>query len=259
MPEAPATPEAPAIGIVGLGRLGSAVRSVCRAEGRDVALTASRRSGWSYARVPDVLVDASAPEAHADVLDHCATHRTPLVVCVSNLTDGQWKALAELAEVVPVVRATNLSFGHYLQVRIAECTAAVTGGRFAAATTVRERHPLGKAHRPSATALALADGWAAASGRAVADIADERSGLPVSEHELSHIWPGESLHVRHHVADWDVPARGALAAADWAHGAAPGLVTMRDVYDDLVHDGLVHDGLVHDGLVHDDLTARSTP
>ncbi|GAA3097805.1 dihydrodipicolinate reductase C-terminal domain-containing protein [Streptomyces echinatus] len=232
MPDTPAS-DGPTIGIVGLGRLGSALTTVCRADGTRVCLTATRSGGWSAEAVPDVLVDASAPEAHPDVLDYCATHRVALVACVSNLTDTQWKALEELAGTVPVVRATNLSFAHYLQARIAEFTAALTTGRFAAATTVRERHPLGKAHRPSATALALADTWAAASGRAVADIADERSGLPVSEHELTHTWDGESLHVRHHVGSWTVPARGALAAAGWARAASPGLVTMRTVYDDL--------------------------
>ncbi|MEU3830767.1 hypothetical protein GT045_24045 [Streptomyces sp. SID486] len=232
MPERPGN-GGPTIGIVGLGRLGSALRSVCRDDGTDVTLTASRRTGWSVDAVPDVLVDASAPEAHPQVLDYCATHRVALVACVSNLTDTQWKALEELAGAVPVVRATNLSFAHYLQTRIAEFTAALTTGRFAATTTVRERHPLGKAHRPSATALALADTWAAASGRTVADIADERAGLPVSEHELTHTWDGESLHVRHHVGSWTVPAWGALAAADWARAAQPGVVTMRTVYDDL--------------------------
>ncbi|QKW53977.1 dihydrodipicolinate reductase C-terminal domain-containing protein [Streptomyces buecherae] len=232
MPEAP-TSGGPTIGIVGRGRLGSAVRAACQASGTRVTLTASHRGGWSVDAVPDVLVDASAPEAHPDVLDYCATHRLPLVACVSNLSDTQWKALEELAEGIPVVRATNLSFAHYLQVRIAEFTAAHATGRFDATTTVRERHPLGKAHRPSATALALADTWHRASGRAVADIADERAGLPVSEHEVTHTWDGEALHVRHHVGSWAVPARGALAAADWARTAAPGLVTMRTVYDDL--------------------------
>ncbi|MFJ8693997.1 dihydrodipicolinate reductase C-terminal domain-containing protein [Streptomyces roseolilacinus] len=232
MPERPVG-GGPTIGIVGLGRLGSALRSVCRDHGTRVTLTASRRGGWSVEAVPDVLVDASAPGAHAEVLDYCATHRVPLVACVSDLTDTQWKALEGLAGEVPVVRATNLSFAHYLQVRVAEFTAALTAGGPAATTTVRERHPLGKAHRPSATALALADTWARASGRAVADIADERAGLPVSEHELTHTWDGESLHVRHHVGSWTVPARGALAAAGWARAASPGLVTMRTVYGDL--------------------------
>ncbi|MBB5936455.1 dihydrodipicolinate reductase C-terminal domain-containing protein [Streptomyces zagrosensis] len=223
----------PTIGIVGLGRLGSALETACQANGTRVVLTASRRGGWAVEAVPDVLVDASAPEAHTEVLDYCATQRVPLIACVSNLTDTQGKALDELAEVVPVVRATNLSFAHYLQVRITEFTAALTTGRFGATTTVRERHPLGKAHRPSATALALADTWAGASGRAVADIADERAGLPVSEHEMTHTWDGEALHVRHHVGSWTVPARGALAAAHWARAAPPGLATMRTVYDDL--------------------------
>ncbi|MFE4601084.1 dihydrodipicolinate reductase C-terminal domain-containing protein [Kitasatospora indigofera] len=233
MPETPAT-GGPALGVVGRGRLGTALLAACRADGTPVSLTASRGGGWQADAVPEVIVDASAPEAHDDVLDYCASHRVPLVACVSNLTDAQWASLAELATVVPVVRATNLSFAHYLQLRIAEFTAALTRGPLGAAgTTVRERHPAGKAHRPSATALVLAETWTGASGRAVTDIADERAGLPVSEHELTHTWDGESLHVRHHVGSWAVPARGALTAARWARTAPPGLVTMRTVYDDM--------------------------
>ncbi|MGW4693802.1 dihydrodipicolinate reductase C-terminal domain-containing protein [Kitasatospora cineracea] len=234
MPDEVPAAGGPALGVVGRGRLGSALLAACRADGTRVSLTASRRDGWQADAVPDVLVDASAPGAHADVLAYCTAYRVPLVACVSNLTDAQWASLEELAAVVPVVRATNLSFAHYVQLRIAEFTAALARGPLGpTTTTVRERHPIGKAHRPSATALVLAQTWAGASGRTVADIADERAGLPVSEHELTHTWDGESLHVRHHVGSWAVPARGALTAAGWARTAAPGLVTMRTVYDDL--------------------------
>ncbi|GGZ18994.1 dihydrodipicolinate reductase C-terminal domain-containing protein [Streptomyces nitrosporeus] len=227
-------PGALRVGIVGRGRLGGAVREACRTEGAAVVFTVGRNGGWHTGPVPDVVIDASAPAAHQDVLDYCTAHRVPLVACVSDLAEAQWAALGRLAETVAVVRATNLSFAHYLQSRIAEFTAGlVAGSPRPASTTVRERHPQGKAHRPSATALALAETWTRASGRPVEDIADERAGLPVSEHELTHSWTGESLHVRHHVASWAVPALGALTAAAWARSAGPGTATMRTVYDDL--------------------------
>ncbi|WP_330452572.1 MULTISPECIES: dihydrodipicolinate reductase C-terminal domain-containing protein [unclassified Streptomyces] len=223
------------LGVVGRGRLGGALLDVCRAEGLAVVLTADRGSGWNASAVPDVLVDASSPEAHHDVLAYCRDRHIPLVACVSNLADSQWAALAGLSRAVPVVRATNLSFAHHLQLSLTEFLAGLVTGAAAqpASTTVRERHPVGKAHRPSATALALAETWAKASGRRPDDIADERAGLPVSEHELTHSWAGETLHIRHQVGSWSVPARGALAAARWARSAPPGLVTMRDVYDEL--------------------------
>ncbi|MFE5731680.1 dihydrodipicolinate reductase C-terminal domain-containing protein [Streptomyces sp. NPDC056528] len=222
------------LGVVGRGRLGGALLDICRAEGLAVVLTADRGSGWKSSAVPDVMVDASSPDAHHDVLAYCTARRVPLVACVSNLTSSQWAALTELSRAVPVVRATNLSFAHHLQLSLAEFLAGlVTGAAEPASTTVRERHPVGKAHRPSATAVTLAETWAKASGRQPDDIADERAGLPVSEHELTHSWDGESLHIRHHVGSWSVPARGALAAAKWARSARPGLVTMRNVYDEL--------------------------
>lgn len=222
------------VGVIGLGRLGRAVVESCRAQGVATTLTATRHGGWLAESVPDVIIDASSPEAHSDVLDYCRANRTGLVACVSNLTSGQWDALEELSRSVPVVRATNLSFAHYVQLRITEQLAALAGTVLGpASTTVRERHPLGKAHRPSATALALADTWERSSGRPVDDIADERAGLPVSEHELTHTWDGESLSVRHNVGSWAVPARGALAAAAWVRTATPQMATMRTVYDDL--------------------------
>ncbi|MEV6262937.1 dihydrodipicolinate reductase C-terminal domain-containing protein [Streptomyces sp. NPDC051784] len=227
-------PGVPRLGVVGRGRLGGALLDVCRTEGVPVVLTADRGTGWKVSETPDVLVDASSPDAHDDVLAYCTARRVPLVACVSNLTGGQWTALEELSQAVPVVRATNLSFAHHLQLSLTEFLAGlVTGAAQPSSTGVRERHPVGKAHRPSATAVTLAETWAKASGRQPDDIADERAGLPVSEHELTQSWDGESLHIRHQVGSWSVPARGALAAARWARTAPPGLVTMRNVYEEL--------------------------
>lgn len=224
----------PRVGVVGTGRLGAAVLGQCRELGLPVVLTASS-SGWHEDGRADVLVDASSPEAHDRVLRYCAEHRTALVACVSNLDSAQWSALAELADSVPVLRATNLAIGHHLQRRLVAHLAAITPSH--PQTSVWERHPTTKAHRPSATAVALADAWTAASGREPADVSSSRAGLAVSEHEVTWTWPAETVTVRHSVGSFTAAATGAVRAVAWLNARTPGLYDAREMYDDLIGTG----------------------
>ena len=224
--------------MVGLGKLGRGVIEACEREGGLVLLTASRAGGWRVDGVPEVIVDASGPSAHEDVVRYCRDHGTALIECVSNLAPEQLAALATLAELVPVVRATNLTLGHYLQARLLACCAAtgVTAGDAGpdpVETSVHERHPAAKAHRPSATAAKLAGLWRAATGTGVVEVSSRRAGGPVSDHEVLWSWPAESLLLRHSVTRIDAAAAGALAAARWTAGRGPGPAQMDDVYDDL--------------------------
>lgn len=224
----------PDIGVIGLGRLGSGVIDACDRAGHAVVVTASRTGGWRTAGTPSVLIDASAPAALPEVLKYCASHGVALVECVSNLGPTQWAEIDELATEVPVVRATNLTAGHYVQSRIVECVAALRShAAFPPETGVLERHPATKVHRPSATALALARTWGDNTGTEVAEICAQRAGPPVSDHEMVWTWPAETLVVRHSVRSLEAAASGAIAAARWTVGRAPGLVDMRTVYDDL--------------------------
>jgi 4-hydroxy-tetrahydrodipicolinate reductase len=227
----------PVIGVVGRGRLGRAVADACARHGRPAALTAGP-GGWrtpgGATVLPEVIVDASAPAAHDAVREQCERYGAALVECVSDLDDGQWRALADLAGKVPVVRATNLTIGHYVQRRFVEWLAAsAVSAVLPPEAAVHERHPAAKAHRPSATAVELSRTWTAGSGTPVAETSSLRAGPPVSDHEVLWTWPGEALLLRHSVRDLAAAATGALAAARWAAGRGPGLVTMRTVYDDL--------------------------
>jgi len=232
------------VGIVGTGRLGRSVAEACARAGVPVVLTADRRGRRGDA-VPTVLVDASAAGAADQVHDYCAEHRVALVECVSDLTSSQWSRLERLAAQVAVVRAPNLAVGNYLQSRLAahlaELQSRLAGAGILAATaetSVAERHPTTKAHRPSATAVALAEGWERAAGTPVADVASERGGLPVSDHQLLWSWPAETLLLRHSVQALDAAAGGALAAARWAAGQPAGLYLLHSVFDDLIDRGV---------------------
>jgi 4-hydroxy-tetrahydrodipicolinate reductase len=229
----------PLVGVVGRGRLGRAVLEGCAEQGLPVVLTAST-DGWMADAVPDVLIDASAPAAQDAVLKYCQTNEVALIECVSDVDAEQWTDLEDLAAIVPVLRATNLAVGHFLQSRLVEHLAAFPLRHpFVPETSVWERHPATKAHRPSATAVALADTWVTATGTAPVDVSSLRSGLAVSEHEITWTWGAETLSLRHGVGSFAAAAQGAVAAVRWLHGREPGLVGTRDLYEDLMGMGHV--------------------
>jgi 4-hydroxy-tetrahydrodipicolinate reductase len=113
---------------------------------------------------------------------------------------------------------------------------------------VVEMHHRHKVDAPSGTALAL--GQAAAEGRNVdlesvsqrvrdgitgprikGDIgfATLRGGDVVGDHAVILAGDGERIEITHKAGSREVFARGAVRAALWANGRAPGLYTMRDV------------------------------
>lgn len=233
----------PLVGVAGLGRLGRAVLARCAADGLPTRPYDTRRpADWFGGPRPDVLVDCGAAACTGAVLDLCARLGVPLAECVSDLTPAHLDRLAELGRRTAVVRATNLALGHHLQARLLDELAAVlvAAERHGLADAVGElavveRHPATKAHRPSATATALARRWEDATGRAPVDVASLRAGPPVSDHEVRLGWGAQSLVLRHEVRSLDAPAGGAVAVARWlATGRPPGLYAVSAVFDDLL-------------------------
>ncbi|HIM41906.1 MAG TPA: 4-hydroxy-tetrahydrodipicolinate reductase, partial [Rhodospirillales bacterium] len=105
-----------------------------------------------------------------------------------------------------------------------------------------------KVDAPSGTALAL--GAAAAKGRGVnlEDVSDRgrdgeagpriagdigfsviRGGDVAGDHTVIFAGPGERVELTHKAGSREIFARGAIRAALWTEGRAPGLYSMRDV------------------------------
>jgi 4-hydroxy-tetrahydrodipicolinate reductase len=227
------------VGVVGLGRLGEAVARLCARENLPVRRFGSRDpQGWDGSPVPAVLVDCGAPPAVHHVIDLSERLRVPLVECVSDLGEDHRSRLTELAKKVAVVRATNLSLGNYLLTRAVEDVARVLTVLDRAGITgvmpeaaVLERHPATKAHRPSATAAALAAHWTRGTGAPVGDVASLRAGRMVSDHEIRLAWPEQDLTIRHEVHSLDAAASGAIGVATWAARQEPGLYDVHTVFD----------------------------
>jgi 4-hydroxy-tetrahydrodipicolinate reductase len=93
-----------------------------------------------------------------------------------------------------------------------------------------ESHHIHKKDAPSGTALRLAD----AARKGGAQLPDHqilaiRGGDVVGEHTLRFAGAGEYLEFTHRATSRDVFVRGALQAAAWLSGRAPGWWTMEDV------------------------------
>lgn len=196
----------------------------------------------------DVVVDFSSPELlgrlleeHADALAGVA-----LVVGTTGLGAGETALLARQAERSPVLVAANFSVGVNLLLALAERAAATLGDDYD--VEIVETHHRRKVDAPSGTALALGEAVARGRGVRLAEVrVDGRSGRPgerprgevafhalrggdaVGEHEVLLIGERERVTLGHAAQDRALFAEGALRAARWIAGRAPGEYTMRDV------------------------------
>lgn len=226
--------DVPVIVVGGRGRLGSAVMAECRRRG--IAVQGKQAAEpWPQALPATVVLDAGSPDGLAATTAYCRSNAVGLVYAVSGLNDADRAALEQLADEVPVVLATNLSLGHWLQARVGRWLARTLSELGEAAeASVWERHTRAKQHRPSSSAVELAQDWAAVAGGPAPEIVSLRSGHPVSEHALQLDWAYESLTVHHDVRDLRAAAAGSMLALAHAAGAGPGLTRFDAVLDQML-------------------------
>jgi 4-hydroxy-tetrahydrodipicolinate reductase len=196
----------------------------------------------------DVIIDFSTPEASLQLAQACAAQGGPAVVIGSTgFSTDQLAAIAEAAKAVAVVRSANFSLGVNLLLGfVRQAAKALPAADWD--IEVFEAHHRRKVDAPSGAALML--GEAAAQGRGVAldqaavrvrdgligprpagaiGFSVMRGGGVVGEHSVSFAAEDEILTLSHSAKDRRLFARGALEAALWTVGRAPGLYDMMDV------------------------------
>ncbi len=179
----------------------------------------------------DVLVDFSLPEATETIVAAAVRHRVPLVCGVSGLTDDQHASLQNAAESIAVVYDRNMSLGIAVLENLVRQAAKALGSDFA--IEVHETHHVHKIDAPSGTALKLGEAIAEAGGIDPGDIhyESERRGEVPGDHTVILTSATERLSLGHSVTTRQVFADGALHAARWIAGRAPGSYTMHDVLE----------------------------
>ncbi len=202
----------------------------------------------AVAPAADVVIDFSGHHGAAGNAARCAEWGKALVIGTTGLDPEETEAVRGAAKAVPVVFAPNMSRGISLLLSLVEQAARALKGQGYDVELI-ERHHRRKKDAPSGTALALGEAAARGSGWSLERVAQHgRSGLAagdrpeeqigfhavrggdfVGDHTVLFAAEGECLEFTHRATSRDTFARGALRAAVWAAGRAPGLYGMRDV------------------------------
>jgi len=250
-----------AIGIFGAkGRMGAAIAQAASEAGLAIAGGTAREAGGSIgpeaapiAQYPaiiaeraDVLIDFSAPGALAANLAACVTAGKPLVIGTTGLDAAHHAAIDEAAKAIPILQTGNTSLGVNLLASLVREAAARLGEDWD--IEIVEMHHQHKVDAPSGTALLL--GEAAAQGRGIAlathsargrdgltgarrsgDIgfASLRGGTVAGDHLVIFAGEGERIELGHRAESRAIFARGAVKAALWLIGRAPGRYAMTDL------------------------------
>jgi len=194
----------------------------------------------------EAVIDFTFHECVTANLANAVAHNQAVVLGTTGLTDVERQCVADAATKVPVVWAANMSLGVNLLLELVKRTAAVLGQDYD--IEIVEAHHRLKKDAPSGTALSLAEAAAAGRGVALRDVAcygregivgerpkgeigihAVRGGAIVGEHTVSFISDEETVEVAHKAASREAFATGALRAALWLGGRAPGVYTMRHV------------------------------
>jgi len=174
----------------------------------------------------DVAIDFSLPEGFDPVLALCRTRGVPLVSGTTGLSEAQQQALAQAADSIALVWATNFSLGVAVLADLVERAAGALPGWDC---DIVESHHVHKKDAPSGTALTL--GQSAQAGGAQPRYASLRAGDIVGEHLVQFAGLGERIELVHRATNRDIFARGALHAASRMIGRAPGQYRVRDLLD----------------------------
>jgi 4-hydroxy-tetrahydrodipicolinate reductase len=194
----------------------------------------------------DGILDFTVPAATVQLAALAAeTHLVHIIGTTGTSTEDDAK-IAEAAKKTAIMKSGNMSLGVNLLAVMTKRVAQALGDDFD--IEIVEMHHNKKIDAPSGTALLF--GEAAAAGRKIdlkthsergrdghtgarktgtIGFASLRGGNVAGEHSVIFAGADERIELTHKATDRMIFARGALKAALWARGKAPGLYSMLDV------------------------------
>jgi 4-hydroxy-tetrahydrodipicolinate reductase len=193
----------------------------------------------------EVLIEFTLPAPSLEHLRVAADVGRGVVLGTTGFTAAEQEEIDRLAKRIPLLQASNMSVGVTVLAEIVEEVARRLGAGFD--IEVVETHHRHKRDAPSGTALTLAraaaigrganlESWAI-HGRSgiVGERPDEQIGIlalrggdVVGDHTVAFYGTGERLELTHRAHSREAFASGALRAAEWLSGRAPGRYSIRD-------------------------------
>jgi 4-hydroxy-tetrahydrodipicolinate reductase len=217
--------------IVGYGRMGKLVASLCPEYGLEVAGTvdiaeASSPEQWPAA---DVAIDFSVGDAVSNNVRQLASRRMDIVIGTTGWASQEEDVRRMARDAgIGVVAAPNFALGVNLFIALAERAAELFGPQPAFGAWIHEAHHAAKRDAPSGTALLLESALKGRAYNRPIDVSSTRAGSIPGTHTIGFDATGETITLTHTARDRSIFARGALEAAQWI-GGRPGWFTMRDV------------------------------
>ncbi|HEX7559743.1 MAG TPA: 4-hydroxy-tetrahydrodipicolinate reductase [Usitatibacter sp.] len=194
----------------------------------------------------DVLVDFTRPEGTLDHLRACRAAKRSLVIGTTGFAPAGIEEIRAASRDIPIVMAPNMSIGVNVVAKLVEMAARALGPDYDA--EVFEIHHKMKVDAPSGTALMLGRVAAKARGATLEDagvfarhgnagerkpgsigFSAARGGDIVGDHTVFFAGPGERIEITHRSSSRATYAQGAMRAARFLAGRAPGLYDMDDV------------------------------
>jgi 4-hydroxy-tetrahydrodipicolinate reductase len=228
---------------VGSAAIGLDVGLATHAGLADVTCMASLEA--ALAPGADVVIDFTSADASVHHAQVCAARGVALVVGSTGFSAQAKAELTTAAKSVPLLMSPNMSVGVNVVLALAAELARRLGPDFD--VEVLETHHRHKKDAPSGTALRLAEELAQALSRPAEVIRPTRAGQVgersheeigvmalrggdvVGEHTVFFLGDGERVELTHRATSREQFGRGALRAARWLAGRAPGLYGMADV------------------------------
>lgn len=236
------------------GKMGAAVQSFV-SQREDCSIAAGVDvSGGSQGSFPvytsisqvkeaaQVVVDFSHPSALSGILEYCRQHPgTAAVLCTTGYSAEQTREIQEASKELPLFYSRNMSLGINLLIELSKKAEAVLGNAFD--VEIVEMHHNQKIDAPSGTALMIADAINQVRNDSMQYVYDRhsqrkkrekqeiglhsvRGGTIVGEHQVIFAGQSEVITLSHSAQSKELFAAGAVNAAVFMAGKAPGLYDM---------------------------------
>ena len=245
------------IGVLGAGgRMGAAVAAAVLADAALILAGAVETVGHpaigaaigdttigvdaaALAGISDVLIDFTVPAALAANLAAARAGHAAIVIGTTGLGPEDDAAIDRAARDIAVLQTANTSVGVAVLARLVATAAAALDWDI----DILDLHHRAKRDAPSGTALMLGTVAARARGTTLAAVRDRprtvapggigfaalRGGSAAGDHMVLFAGDGERIELHHKAEGRDLFAAGAVRAAAWLAGRAPGRYTMDDV------------------------------
>lgn len=208
------------------GRMGGQVLDLAKDQGLFKQIHPVRRF-QNFSEAGDVVIDFSLPQAMEELVQFCKNKKVPLVSGTTGLDEKHMAALKELSKTVPVLWSPNMSLGVMVITRCLREFRLLSDWEF----KISETHHIHKKDKPSGTALRLKEELERAIGRKVNEPEAERIGEVIGDHQIKAQGPFEEISIEHRATDRRIFAQGAIQAALWIVGKAPGFYSLQDLLD----------------------------